>query len=366
LIERLATARRGATLGRGATEGVSRVRLSRKWLHIFLQLAISGAFLAGLVLMVGADSLARALRGADFWWLIPAVVVNLASNYMRAIRWHFLLRPIGLVKVRQLYGVILVSLATNTILPLRAGDVFRFQYMGSRGFDRAAVVGTLATERLLDAVIFMVFLGLGALFLHLSTALSAFAMAYVVGIAAGFAIGIAFAGLGNHDASERFIVLRVVPRRFRGKAAELFVAFARGLAPLRRPKLLTVCLLTSASAWLLEAMIYFFAGQALHLSVDFLGYLVVVGIANTIVAIPLTQASVGPYEFFTTQVVSLLGATRSVAAAYAIVVHAMVAIPITAAGLLAVWIMRLDFGDVFYLRRRSPEAPALPVLSSGQ
>lgn len=104
-------------------------------------------------------------------------------------------------------------------------------------------------------------------------------------------------------------------------------------------------------------MTYSAVGLALGLHMDLLDYLVILTIANIVVAVPLTQASIGPYEFFTAHTAHLLAISSADAAAFAILVHALVVAPLLIGGVVATWMIGLRVGDVFYVRSR-PGAPA--------
>ena len=62
---------------------------------------------------------------ADYPWLIPGVAVYFMGVWARSWRWHYLLRPIKVVPVGQLFPVMAIGYIGNNIFPIRAGELLR-------------------------------------------------------------------------------------------------------------------------------------------------------------------------------------------------------------------------------------------------
>lgn len=109
-----------------------------------------------------ADMLAALL---SFHWtaLIPSVFFFYLSMYLRAVRWSVLFRPRYELTGRHLFRPVMIGFAFNSILPARVGEAMRAVYVGRHErTGTSTAVTTIITERLFDGLTLLVFLG-GAL-----------------------------------------------------------------------------------------------------------------------------------------------------------------------------------------------------------
>ncbi len=119
------------------------------------------------------DELWSSLKGVDPWWIATLIPVNIASHYVRAMRWKHLITPLKKsASTRKLFSAVMVGYMVNTILP-RVGEVVR-AYVGGKleGISKSSMFGTVVIERIIDLVAFM-FLLCGVLFAY-PESLSAF------------------------------------------------------------------------------------------------------------------------------------------------------------------------------------------------
>lgn len=78
-----------------------------------------------------------------------------ATHLLRAWRWDFLLRPIGVrVPLRRLLAISSVGFMAILALPIRLGEFVRPYYVAREGHVRmSAALGTIAVERIIDGLI---------------------------------------------------------------------------------------------------------------------------------------------------------------------------------------------------------------------
>jgi uncharacterized protein (TIRG00374 family) len=124
----------------------------KKQLRLWIGVAIS---LVGLWLAlrgVEFEKLGAALAGANYWWLIPALVFHLLTLGTRSERWRVLL---GADKVDFVTAFLVMNLGylISNVLPLRVGDPARAVIIDQRchvGIPRA--LSTVVVERVLDVL----------------------------------------------------------------------------------------------------------------------------------------------------------------------------------------------------------------------
>lgn len=115
----------------------------------------------------------QALVRANYWWLVPLIVVSLLSHLLRAWRWQVQLEALPEVKNRETktvslgttYLSILIGYMVNSALP-RMGEVVRSANVARREkLALSAVLGTVVVERVLDVMVLVVALFITVLLL---------------------------------------------------------------------------------------------------------------------------------------------------------------------------------------------------------
>lgn len=109
----------------------------------------------------------QSFREADYWWVAVAMLCSLLSHFVRALRWQLLFYPIGChPKLAHTFGSVVVAYLGNLAFP-RAGEVMRCATLRtSDGIPVEKSLGTVVTERLIDALAFglVIVIGLLAMF----------------------------------------------------------------------------------------------------------------------------------------------------------------------------------------------------------
>jgi glycosyltransferase 2 family protein len=98
---------------------------------------------------------------ADFWLLIPVVLILLASHLCRAIRWRILMQPMGYnPSVLNTYFAVLVSYIVNLLVP-RLGEVIKCSILNRyEKIPTDKLVGTVVAERAFDLVCLAIVFGI--------------------------------------------------------------------------------------------------------------------------------------------------------------------------------------------------------------
>ena len=113
------------------------------------------------------DKTWSALKRADYTWVILSMLMAWLSHYSRAIRWKYLLEPLGCnAKKWNLYDAVMIGYLLNLAIP-RAGEPGRAAYLARYEkvtFEKS--FGTIFAERVVDTImlgiIFLVTLALQA------------------------------------------------------------------------------------------------------------------------------------------------------------------------------------------------------------
>jgi len=300
--------------------------------------------------------MADKLADANYWWFAPAIAVWFLSAWFRSLRWHYLLRPITNVSSQTLYPVVIIGYMANNLLPARAGELVRAYIMDQRHrVSMMATLGTIAVERLFDGLVLVAFLIAVGAFVGLSRELGILAAA----MSATFVIVLAlflFAA-SSQERAERWLarLLRFLPARAQEKGRQWAGSFIAGLGALQSPWRIAAVTVTSVVAWALEATMYFMVGVSFNLGEAFPIFMMVAAAANLAITLPSTSGGIGPFEFFTKETLDFVGVSRGTAGAYAVALHALVLLPVVAAGLVFLWVINLSLAEAL----RRPARPSL-------
>ena len=93
------------------------------------------------------------LSEADYFYLIPSLVLGVLSLILRALRWKLLLNPIGYrVSTRNAFAATAITYLANTFIP-RSGEIFRCSSLYKT--DKVPInksFGTVLVERGVDLI----------------------------------------------------------------------------------------------------------------------------------------------------------------------------------------------------------------------
>jgi uncharacterized protein (TIRG00374 family) len=283
------------------------------------------------------------VRQARIDLLVLAFVCVLLTYWARAIRWQYLLAPIGPTRFRTVFRTTVIGFAALAILPARVGDVLR-PYLLARqeGLPTTATFATVVMERVLDLIAVLALLaiyvwgftgetGLPERLLRpieVSAALAAAVSAVLLAV---------MWVLGTHP--ERIGALaaaasRVLPGRLSGQIGRLASTFSGGFAAAREPRTLFLAVVWSFPLWLAIAAEAWAVTVAFGINMPFAGTFLLQSLLVIGVAVP-TPGGVGSYhEAYRIGVTTFFGAPNDRAVAAAIVTHVISFVPVVLLGIL--------------------------------
>lgn len=119
-------------------------------------------------------------QGANYWWIVLAMVISVFSHVFRAARWRLQLKALGIdVPFMALCCSIFGCYALNLVFP-RLGEVWRCTYVAKEGKAQfTTVLGSMVSDRLTDT--FSVLLLVLLTFIVANSALTEFLAEYKIG-----------------------------------------------------------------------------------------------------------------------------------------------------------------------------------------
>lgn len=312
----------------------------RRW-QFWAGVAISLVFIYFALRGLQFEDVWETLEGANYFWLIPGVLIYMVGVLARAWRWHYLLLPVKSVPTTTLFPITAIGYMGNNIYPARAGEVLRAIVLKKfEGISISASLATIVVERVFDGVVMLGFVFLNLPELARLTASSGF-IGNIQTLSlwgAGIFLGVLVLFLLAAMYPERMIWFikamstYLVPARFRQQVYQLAENFLGGLAALRSPKDVLMIFFTSIVIWLLETAKYWFVMHAFPLEVSFFTLMLMNGIVNLATTIPSAPGYVGTFDAPGIAVLQAYGVDKALAAGYTLLLHVALWVPITALG----------------------------------
>jgi uncharacterized protein (TIRG00374 family) len=321
------------------------MRRMKRW-QFWFGILISSLFLYLVSRKIDYTKLWQVLKAADYWWLIPGVVVYFAALWVRAWRWHYLLRPLKSIPTRTMFPIVTMGYAGNNIFPARAGEVLRAVVLKRKeGVLISASLATVIVERVFDGIIMLAFVFVNLSELTRLTGVSIdianfklsiqdvaiWGSVVFFGALAIFLIAAMFPVFT--DRLVTWLIERLVPARGREKTLDITRRFLGGLESLSSPLDVLMVFLTSVLIWLLETVKYWFVMNAFHFSVSFFALMLMNGVVNLATTIPSAPGYLGTFDLPGIAVLQAYNVPREIAASYTFVLHFALWFPVTAVGL---------------------------------
>jgi uncharacterized protein (TIRG00374 family) len=301
-------------------------------------LVLAAALLAWFLSRVPISEIGHRIASASPSWLAAAIALSLCTFVMRALRWTWILRPVGRIPFVPAFRATAVGFAANTVLPARAGEVLRPAILAREaGLPFSALLASILFERILDALAQLFFLAIALMGPRPAGgggALASGRVRLVAGAVAAAAVGIALFAVVWRGATERLVdrLLLVLPERFRPRARAIAHTFLDGFASLRTPRLLVLVAGGSLAMWLVINVQIWCVMRAFGVELPLAAAFVVTTAAVLGLAVP-TPGGVGGYhaavQFALTDVFRVPVAT---ATGVALIAHAVSFVPVSLIG----------------------------------
>ncbi len=307
----------------------------------------------------------QGLREANYWWLIPGVIVYFGAVWLRTYRWHYLLRSMKRVSVSRLFPVVTIGYMGNNIFPFRAGEVIRAYVLKRKeGVSASASLATIVVERIFDGITMLVFvfavLPLVPANPFLRQLLPFMSLLFFGALAVFFLI--ASSPERTRKVCQLFVD-HLVPHRLRDQVRGLLERFFEGLQVLRSGRDMLVIMLVSVVLWLVEAWKYWFVMQGFAFDQPFYVLVFTCAIVNLATTIPSTPGYLGTFEVAGIESLVLFGVARHTATSFILALHAALWFPITALGVYFAWRESVSWEEMEGVRVTEGEkAAAVPAL----
>ncbi len=307
--------------------------------RVWFGLLVSLLLLAYVFYQTDPAKIVEALAQAQYIYLIPALAFYFAGVGMRALRWHYLLRPVKLIPSGELFRTVVIGYMANNVLPLRMGELVRAYVLGEQQqVSKTATLVTILVERVFDGLTMLTFIVGASFFLNLgdemNTRVQLVSALFIVVI---LAMAIAAGMPRRVERLAQFVLNRVPSAPLRERALKLTHSILEGLGVLRSPRDSLAVYAVSLIVWLLETTMYVMIAFGFSINLPFAVFLVATALANLVTIAPSTPGYVGVFDAPIVYVLTTFGINQNVATSYTLVLHAALYLPVTLLGMYYLW-----------------------------
>ena len=282
------------------------------------------------------------VMSVNLFVILLGFLVYFISIYFRTIRWNSIFENRIKIKLTSLSRIVISGYMFNNLLPARLGELARIYHFNIvKKIDKSYLFGTILAERITDVIALFVFIGVGIFFvptdllINLSDELNVnINLIYIFLILIGLSI-IFF--LIMQLEKYRKIMTNFIPKFnfINDKIFNIVDSFFKGLFNLEKNKIITIIFL-AIIIWIIEFSMFYVVETQINLNLNntFLAIIFFGVFANLSGIVPSTSGGWGPFELIGTIVLISFGADRESAAAFTIIVHLILWLPISIIGLI--------------------------------
>jgi len=298
------------------------------------------------------------LSEADPWWLLGASAIICLGYFLRAVRWHQLLKPITESSIKELFATTTVGF-TAIFLIGRAGEIVRPMWlpMRDRRVRPGAAVVTIGMERVFDLASLIAFFSISLVWFQVragheaeyayirwvGNTMFAGAVAFII-----FLLVYQWKSQPIIDWFSRVTDRKVVPSRLRLIVIGLMEQLATSLKVLTSWKEIILVSFWTVLLWFAISVPTWMVLHAFGLPLSFVDSIFVMGVASMGSLVPTPGGAAGAFHAVTMGALQLLGIKQDQAAAVSIIMHLVYFAPAVVFGLY--YLVR---GDISVERFRS-------------
>jgi hypothetical protein len=307
----------------------------------------------GIIISIGA--LYLALRDVDLshvwltiqnasWGFVFLALGSVSMNTLaKALRWKVLVGPPGqnISSITYLM-VLLAGQMLNTILPFRLGDFARAYVLGGMGPGRTYVLGTIVLEKMLDSIAYIILFGTTLLLIPLPDWIGSSIMAFSmvpIAIIGGILLVIIWPAKFIQIVN---ILLGILPEKWRAWISPRMQDGIKGLEIIRHRSDLIRLVLWTVLIWVLAITTNYLTLLAFDIHLPLIVSVLILVALQAGISIPSIPGRIGLFEYICVLALMVFGIDREVALSFGLLLHAIVLVPTTLAGMISFWILGLS------------------------
>lgn len=330
--------------GRRGQDGAQSPReLARRlWAAPQTRWAVGSAVSLGALVLaargVDLSSVGATLLRANGAFIMLALLSVLVNILVKAVRWRILIGEQGrAIPLREVLRVLVISQMLNMVIPARVGELSRAYMLGRQGPGSAFILGTVALEKLLDSILYLMLVVLLILLMPvpewISQPLYPFALIAVSSL-------VTVLLMSRYQGELLGLLTRTLgwlPQRPRERITRLAGAALSSLAILKDWRSSLAVSWWSAVVWVTAVLNNYLVLLALGIDAPPPAALLVLVVLQAGIAIPSVPGKIGVFQYLCILALGVFGVDRGLALSYGVLLHAIVFLPVTILGVALLW-----------------------------
>lgn len=288
---------------------------------LIIGITISAVFIALILNRFDKNELLNLLNKADYFYLIPAIFIQILGVLLFAVRWYLLLEKS--LNMKHSISCSFIGGAANMVLPARGGDLFRLFYCKSEaGLQYFNLLSKLFIEKVIDFV-YVILLGMGAFsFLSIknsdtgSIAIFTFSGIVVLGIIISLYL-LRF----QNELLDKMLVWFFSKINKLKLYQEHIQAHIIDLKDFLTIKQLTKPLTTTVIMWIMYTGVYYFSAKVIGIELTFIEANLIIFFGAISLAVPSAPSGVGVFHASIISAFIVLGRTSAEGLIFATATH---------------------------------------------
>jgi uncharacterized protein (TIRG00374 family) len=317
------------------------------------------------------------LLSINYLWIIPTIAVILIVFSLRAVRWVYILGSVHSVAFWQAFHPLMIGFMVNCILPGRVGELARPIVLNRNTMIPVSTgLATVVVERLFDLVVLLLLFMLTTAYIRIDSDISmnfggyqldqnvlttvSKGMLQISGLLMSSLLLISFSKTRQILKHAVILAPGLLPflktetkSRLTEKICKPLVGFidnlASGMALIKEPKRIVVCLLYSVAVWFFNALsFYIFSIGCPQIDLTIIEMTAVMVIICIAIALPSVPGYWGLWEAGGMFAMLLFGVAEKDAAGFTLANHVVQIMPVVIIGLVSAWISGVNIRRVYH------------------
>jgi len=274
------------------------------------------------------------LSGGNYWVLVPFMLLLVLFYWMKALRWVYILRPVGQFTTGDVMPSMIIGFAANNLLPAHLGELIRTGIFSHRfGKPVSSIAITLLVERIFDLVAILSLYALAMAAIGTPPESLEIGAWFIMLLMAGFFAAIAVIlyrpslvlNTGNR-------LGRFLPEHFRHRLTGVLENIINAFSSLRSPALVASMTVWSILKWLLMGGMIWLTLFAYGTSISPSICLVLMAVLALAAAVPNAPGYIGAIQAAYVFALKPFGVSEETAFAASIMFLVSQWVPVTIAG----------------------------------
>ncbi len=277
------------------------------------------------------------LQTVNYYLLIGAVALLIGSVWIRAIRWRYLLSPVGDTTNIESYKASMIGYMGNNIFPLKMGEILK-AYAISRNPEIifSGAISSIIVERIVDTVSFLLLISI-IFFIIPITKLTQTIAAIGMGIVIAFIFLLLFLSKIEVRFKDWYLSLQnILNENNKESFGKHVTGFCHGIEGLWQNPKPGLTIFLSIIIWIIYFLFTLLCIAAFDFNINLTevvkGTLLILTFTTLIVLIPSAPGTIGTYQIATIAALQIIQINMDAARAFAVVFFLVQYIPLTIIG----------------------------------